>query len=76
MSKRVRDILKPGVVSGSDMQKLFAIAKEQNFALPAVNVVGSNSINAALESAKSVNSPIIIQFSKWWSSIFCWKRAR
>ncbi len=73
MSKRVRDILKPGVVSGSDMQKLFAIAKEQNFALPAVNVVGSNSINAALESAKSVNSPIIIQFSNGGAAFFAGK---
>lgn len=55
--------IKPGVVSGDDVQKLFRIAKEEGFALPAVNVVGSDSINAALEAAKEANSAIIIQFS-------------
>jgi fructose-bisphosphate aldolase class II len=42
---------------------LFDYANEKNFALPAVNVVGSNTVNAALETAREVNSPIIIQFS-------------
>lgn len=62
MSK-VFDKVKPGVVSGSDLQAVFEIAKENGFALPAVNVVGSDSINAVMEAAKVVNSPIIIQFS-------------
>ncbi len=55
--------LSKGVLSGSDVQKLFSIAKEKEFAIPAVNVVSSSSINAVLESAFKVNSPVIIQFS-------------
>ncbi len=60
---KVLDIVEAGVVTGDDVEKLFAIAKDEGFALPAVNVVGSSSINAVLESAKNVNSPIVIQFS-------------
>lgn len=59
----VLDIVPAGVVSGNDLNKVYAYAKAQGFAIPAVNVVGSNSINAVLESAKRVNSPVIIQFS-------------
>jgi len=55
--------VKPGVIFGDDVSKVFAIARKEKFALPAVNVVGSDSINAALEAAKKANSPIIIQFS-------------
>lgn len=62
--KRIKDTVKPGVATGSDVQKIFNIAKEQGFAIPAVNVVGSDSINACMEAAKDVNSPIIVQFSK------------
>jgi fructose-bisphosphate aldolase, class II len=57
------EITKTGVVSGQNLQKLFHIAKENQFAIPAVNVVSSGSVNAALEAAKEVKSPIIIQFS-------------
>ncbi len=59
----VLDIVAAGVVSGNDLNKVYAYAKAQGFAIPAVNVVGSNSINAVLEAAKKVNSPVIIQFS-------------
>ena len=52
-----------GVLTGNDVQKLFDLAKKKNFAIPAVNVVGSNSINATLETAKKLNAPVIIQFS-------------
>jgi len=55
--------IKPGVVTGDDVQNLFKYAKEKGFAMPAVNVIGSSSINAALETAAKVNGPIIIQFS-------------
>ncbi len=55
--------LKPGIVYGQALQDLFAYAKEKGFAIPAVNVVGSNSINAALETAREMKAPIIIQFS-------------
>lgn len=71
--KRVLDVVKPGVVTGSDVQKLFQVAKEEGFAIPAVNVVGTNSINAALEAAREVNSPIIIQFSNGGASFFAGK---
>jgi len=62
--KRIIDAVKPGVATGDDVQKIFNIAKEEGFALPAVNVVGSDSINAVMEAAKKVNSPVIVQFSK------------
>ena len=52
-----------GVVTGNDVQKLFDLAKRKNYAIPAVNVVCSNSINATLETAKKLNAPVIIQFS-------------
>lgn len=55
--------IKPGVVTGDDLQKLFAIAKKEQFAMPAVNVVSSSSVNAVLETAKEVGGPIMIQFS-------------
>ncbi len=55
--------VKPGVVTGADVQKVFAIAKANAFALPAVNVIGSSSVNAVMEVARVVNSPVIIQFS-------------
>ena len=62
LSKAI-NVVGTGVINGENVYKLFALAKAQNFAIPAVNVVGINSINAALEAAKQVNSPIIIQFS-------------
>ncbi|WP_421920360.1 class II fructose-bisphosphate aldolase [Marinifilum sp.] len=71
--KRVLDVVKPGVVTGDNVQKLFQVAKEEGFAIPAVNVVGTNSINAALEAAAQVNSPIIIQFSNGGASFFAGK---
>ncbi len=55
--------IKPGVATGKEVQEIFAYAKEKGFALPAVNVVGSDSANAVLETAAEVNSPVIIQYS-------------
>jgi len=52
-----------GVITGKQVQEVFKLAKEKAFALPAVNVIGSNSINAVLETAAALNSPVIIQFS-------------
>ncbi|GAB4328862.1 MAG: class II fructose-bisphosphate aldolase [Calditrichia bacterium] len=60
---KILNHVKPGVLTGKDVQTVFQIAKEEGFALPAVNVVGTNSINAVLEAAAKVNSPVIIQFS-------------
>ncbi|MCF8325200.1 MAG: class II fructose-bisphosphate aldolase [Leadbetterella sp.] len=58
-----QSLIKPGVVTGEALNQLLRHANENNYALPAVNVVGTNSINAVLETAKAVNSPVIIQFS-------------
>ncbi|MDO9038403.1 MAG: class II fructose-bisphosphate aldolase [Lutibacter sp.] len=55
--------IKPGVASGKMVQEIFKLAKAKNFALPAVNVIGSNTINAVLETAKELKAPVIIQFS-------------
>jgi fructose-bisphosphate aldolase class II len=73
MSVKILDVIKPGVVTGDDVTKLFQIAKEGEFALPAVNVVGTNSVNAVLEAAKTVNSPVIIQFSNGGASFYAGK---
>ena len=62
MSK-IFDFVKPGVVTGDDVQKIFKVAKENKFALPAVNCVGTDSINAVLEAAAKVKAPVIVQFS-------------
>ena len=70
MSKKILDVVDAGVVTGDDVQKIFAIAKEESFAIPAVNVVSTSSINAALESAAKVNSPIIVQFSNGGASFY------
>ncbi|TBW30366.1 class II fructose-bisphosphate aldolase [Gramella sp. KN1008] len=55
--------IKPGVATGKEVQEIFNYAKKKGFALPAVNVIGSSSINAVLETAAELNSPVIIQFS-------------
>ncbi|SFV70733.1 Fructose-bisphosphate aldolase class II [hydrothermal vent metagenome] len=73
MSKKVLDNLNAGVVTGDDLQRLFAIAKAEAFALPAVNVVSTSSVNAVLESAKKVNSPIIVQFSNGGGAYYAGK---
>ncbi len=69
----VLDVVKPGVLTGSEAKKLFAYAKENNFAIPAVNVVGTDSVNAVLEAASKVNSPIIIQFSNGGAGFYAGK---
>jgi fructose-bisphosphate aldolase class II len=55
--------ISPGVATGDQVQEIFKLAKKKQFALPAVNVIGSSSINAVLETSKELNSPVIIQFS-------------
>lgn len=55
--------IKPGIATGKEVQKIHQFAKEKGFALPAVNVTGSNTINTVLETAAELNSPVIIQFS-------------
>ena len=70
---RVLEVIKPGVVVGDDVAKLFQLAKDQGFALPAVNVVGTNSINAVIEAAKVVNSPVIVQLSHGGAGFYAGK---
>ncbi len=63
MSQKILDFVKPGVVTGDDVQKIFAVCKANSFALPAVNVINTDSINAVLEAAAKVKAPVFIQFS-------------
>lgn len=62
-----------GVLYGQELKDCLSYAKENEFALPAVNVVGTNSINAVLETAAKVNSPVIIQFSNGGASFYAGK---
>ncbi len=63
MSDKILSHVQAGVLSGNDVQRVFQLARKNHFAIPAVNVVGSNSINAVMEAAREVKSPVIIQFS-------------
>jgi fructose-bisphosphate aldolase, class II len=73
MSEKILDLVKPGVLSGKDVQEVFRVARENLFALPAVNVVGSDSVNAVLEAAKKANAPAIIQFSNGGGAYYAGK---
>ena len=73
MSKKVLDMISKGVVTGDDLQKLFAVAKANEFAIPAVNVVSTSSVNAVMEAAKKVNSPVIVQFSNGGAAYYAGK---
>ena len=57
-----------GIIHGQELKDLFDYANTNDFAIPAVNVVGTNSMNAVLETARDVNSPVIIQFSNGGST--------
>ena len=62
-----------GVLYGEEQNELLKYANDNDFALPAVNVIGTNSVNAVLETAREVNSPVIIQFSNGGASFFAGK---
>jgi fructose-bisphosphate aldolase class II len=64
---------KAGVLFGDELEALYDDAKQNKFAIPAVNVVGTNSVNAVLETAAKVNSPVIIQFSNGGAQFFAGK---
>ncbi|XRX42988.1 MAG: class II fructose-bisphosphate aldolase [Buchnera aphidicola (Tetraneura sorini)] len=66
---RIIDFIKPGVLSGIEASNLFEFAKKHQFALPAVNCIGNDSINTVLETASMMRSPVVIQFS-YGGSIF------
>ncbi len=73
MMSNLVNVVPAGVATGDQVQMLFRIAKQQGFAYPAVNVVGTNSINATLEAAKKINSPVIVQLSQGGSAFFLGK---
>ncbi len=62
-----------GVIYGAAVQELFEIAKQHQFALPAVNVTGTNTVNAVMEAAKKVNSPVMIQLSNGGAQFYAGK---
>ncbi|MDN3681713.1 class II fructose-bisphosphate aldolase [Vibrio tapetis subsp. quintayensis] len=72
MSK-IFDFVKPGVISGDDVQKVFEVAKQNKFALPAVNVVNTDTINGVLEAASKVKAPVVVQFSNGGAGFFAGK---
>ena len=65
--------MKRGVLSGNEANELFEYAKEKKFAIPAVNVVGTNSINSVLEASKAVDLPVIVQISHGGAAFFAGK---
>ncbi|THH12107.1 hypothetical protein EW146_g7818 [Bondarzewia mesenterica] len=69
----VLDIVPAGVLTGDNVRKLFDYAKEHKFAIPAINVTSSSTANAALEAARDIKSPIIIQVSQGGSAYFAGK---
>lgn len=62
-----------GVLHGDEVQELLRHANENKYALPAVNVIGTNSVNAVLETARDLNSPVIVQFSNGGGVFFAGK---
>ena len=62
-----------GVLHGQEVTDLFNDAKANAYALPAVNVTGTNTVNAVLETAREVNSPVIIQYSNGGAHFFAGK---
>jgi len=65
--------IKPGVATGDEVQAIFAYAKEKGFALPAVNVTSTSTVNAVMEAASMMNAPVIIQFSNGGAQFFAGK---
>lgn len=65
--------IKPGVATGADVQKIFEYAKQKGFALPAVNVTNTSTVNAVMEAASMMNAPVIIQFSNGGAQFFAGK---
>jgi fructose-bisphosphate aldolase class II len=64
---------KAGVAYGAEVQEIFRYAKDKEFALPAINVSSSSTVNAVLETAGELNSPVIVQFSRGGGQFFAGK---
>ncbi|MGH1437299.1 MAG: class II fructose-bisphosphate aldolase [Lewinella sp.] len=73
MANAPKTRFRAGVLHGDEVTALFNYANENNFAIPAVNVVGTNTVNAVLETARELNSPVIIQFSNGGAGFFAGK---
>jgi fructose-bisphosphate aldolase class II len=69
----LKDLVPAGVIVGDDVQKVFAFAKAHGFALPAANCTGTNTVNAALETACEMNTPMVIQFSNSGAAFYAGK---
>lgn len=65
--------IKPGVATGDQVQEIFNYAKAKGFALPAINVTSSSTINGVMETAAKLNAPVIIQFSNGGASFIAGK---
>ncbi len=70
---KLKDVIAAGVVTGDDVQKVFEVAKKNEFALPAANVVGTESTNGVIESAAKANAPVILQYSNGGAVFFAGK---
>ncbi len=73
MSAKSINPFRSGVLYGEEVTALFRHANENNYAIPAVNVTSTNTINAVLETAKELNAPVIIQFSNDGASFYAGK---
>ncbi|THH41401.1 class II fructose-bisphosphate aldolase [Neolewinella litorea] len=69
----VKQSFRSGVLHGDEVTEVFNYAQANQFALPAVNVTSSSTVNAVLETARDVNSPVIIQFSNGGAQFFAGK---
>jgi fructose-bisphosphate aldolase class II len=66
-------MIKSGVATGAEVQEIFSLAKQKGFALPAINVTSSSTINAVMETAAKLKAPVIIQFSNGGAHYFAGK---
>ncbi|MDG1427587.1 MAG: class II fructose-bisphosphate aldolase [Crocinitomicaceae bacterium] len=65
--------IKPGVATGDEVQNIFSYAKEKGFALPAVNVTNTSTVNGVMEAASMMNAPVVIQFSNGGAQFYAGK---
>lgn len=65
--------IQPGVATGDQVQMIFNLAKQKGFALPAVNVTSTSTVNAVIETAAKLNAPVIVQFSNGGAHYFAGK---
>jgi len=66
-------MIQSGVATGDQVQAIFKLAKQKGFALPAVNVTSTSTVNAVMETAAKLNAPVIIQFSNGGGQFFAGK---